>query len=271
LFDEERTIVNTAATKNVDGRSAVERRRITRSWLGKVHRFVVGGNPVAKQNAERFVDQLTRRRPDAERYDVLIIGSGTVGEGSERIYREPRFRIFGVDIYVSSTVTILADAHDLPFADGSIDAVWIQAVLEHVVDPERCVSEIHRVLSPGGVVYSETPFMQQVHEGPYDFLRFSHSGHRWLFRRFEELNSGAINGPATALVWSIRYFVLALSGSKVLARVCFAALGWLRAFDHMVSDDRKILGASGFFFLGEKSESTITLRHIVSYFRGQPG
>jgi len=56
------------------------------------------------------------------------------------------------------------------------DAVWIQAVLEHVLDPVRVVAEIHRVLRPGGLVYSEIPFMQEVHEGAYDFTRFRLSG-----------------------------------------------------------------------------------------------
>jgi ubiquinone/menaquinone biosynthesis C-methylase UbiE len=67
----------------------------------------------------------------------------------------------------------VADGHQLPIADGSVDGVWIQAVLEHVLDPSIVVQEIHRVLTPGGVVYAETPFMQPVHEGAYDFTRFS--------------------------------------------------------------------------------------------------
>src|SRR5207237_664581 len=31
------------------------------------------------------------------------------------------------------------------------------------------------------LVLGDTPFMQQVHEGAYDFTRFALSGHRWLF------------------------------------------------------------------------------------------
>ena len=43
-----------------------------------------------------------------------------------------------------------------------------------------------------GVVYAETPFLQAVHEGPWDFTRFTESGHRWLFRAFERLDSGVV-------------------------------------------------------------------------------
>jgi ubiquinone/menaquinone biosynthesis C-methylase UbiE len=32
--------------------------------------------------------------------------------------------------------------------------VWIQAVLEHVLDPPIVVAEIYRVLRPGGLVYA---------------------------------------------------------------------------------------------------------------------
>jgi uncharacterized protein YbaR (Trm112 family) len=270
LFDEQESIVDTAALMSGNGRSAVGRKRPTPSWLNTLRRLATGGNPVADLNARRLIHYLKGWRPAAQRYDVLIIGSGSVGEGSNKIYDEPRFQIAGVDIYVSPTVTILADAHALPFADCSFHAVWIQAVLEHVLEPKQCVSEIHRVLMLGGAVYSEVPFMQQVHEGPYDFTRFSHSGHRWLFRRFDELHSGPTNGPGTTMTWSIRYLVLALSGSKWVARVCYAAFGWLRLLDHAMSDNRKILGASGFFFLGIKTETSITRRAIVSYFGGLP-
>ena len=64
----------------------------------------------------------------------------------------------------------------MPFKE--IDLVIIQAVLEHVMYPNKVVSEIYRVLKNDGLIYSETPFMQQVHEGPYDFSRFTESGHR---------------------------------------------------------------------------------------------
>ncbi|MCA9540661.1 MAG: class I SAM-dependent methyltransferase [Myxococcales bacterium] len=41
-------------------------------------------------------------------------------------------------------------ATDLPFADGSFDAVYSFKVLAHVEGIERAMSEVHRVLRPGG-------------------------------------------------------------------------------------------------------------------------
>lgn len=45
-----------------------------------------------------------------------------------------------------------ASATELPFEDSTFDAVWTVWVLEHVPDCERALTEIRRVLKPGGIV-----------------------------------------------------------------------------------------------------------------------
>lgn len=45
---------------------------------------------------------------------------------------------------------IWADALALPFADGEFDAVTISFGLRNIVDPATALSEMHRVLKPGG-------------------------------------------------------------------------------------------------------------------------
>jgi SAM-dependent methyltransferase len=45
----------------------------------------------------------------------------------------------------------------LPFADGSFDLVWASEVIEHVADTARWLSELRRVLAPGGRVLLTTP------------------------------------------------------------------------------------------------------------------
>jgi len=49
------------------------------------------------------------------------------------------------------------DAAELPFRDGSVDAVALLDVLEHVADPDAVLAEVHRVLQPGGVVVISVP------------------------------------------------------------------------------------------------------------------
>ena len=49
------------------------------------------------------------------------------------------------------------DALDLPFSDGEFDRVVASEVLEHIPDDDRAVSELVRVLRPGGTIAVTVP------------------------------------------------------------------------------------------------------------------
>lgn len=49
---------------------------------------------------------------------------------------------------------LAGDARRLPFRDDTFDIVSSEALLEHVQEPDRAIAEFHRVVKPGGVVYS---------------------------------------------------------------------------------------------------------------------
>ncbi len=138
---------------------------------------------------------------------VLVIGSRVPGSGMDVLADYPEIQLIESDVELGPRPAVILDAHDIPFEDDTFDGVIAQAVLEHVADPQRCVAEIERVLKPHGLIYAETPFMQQVHEGAYDFTRFTYLGHRRLWRDFEEIDSGIACGPGMALAWSWRYFL----------------------------------------------------------------
>jgi len=59
------------------------------------------------------------------------------------------FRYVGVD-FASDGADFLADAHALPFASASFDLVFSYAVLEHLHSPWIALSEVRRILRPGG-------------------------------------------------------------------------------------------------------------------------
>ena len=129
------------------------------------------------------------------------------------------------------------------------------------------------MLKDRGLVYAETPFMQQVHMGPYDFTRFTHSGHRRMFRNFAEIASGPVSGPGSALAWSYQYFLMSFSARKPwrgFARA-FASLTsfYLKYLDYYLIDrPGAVDAASGFFFSGRKQESILADRELVNYYRG---
>jgi SAM-dependent methyltransferase len=204
---------------------------------------------------------------------VLVIGGGILGKGMQHLAGNPAIELVDSDVALGPRTALVCDGHDLPFADGSFDGVISQAVLEHVLDPVRCVAELHRVLKPGGLVLGETPFMQQVHMGPFDFTRFTHLGHRRLFRHFEEIESGASCGPGMALAWAWQYFLLSFAVrplSRALLRGVAALTSfWLKYLDYLLIDRPGALdAASGVYFIGRRSEQPLSDRALVRGYRG---
>lgn len=220
-------------------------------------------NRVAARNIELLLSILPGPSPL-----VLVIGGGTIGNGVEAIYADRRIRVVAFDIYGSPMTQFIADAHQIPLASESVDAVLIQAVLEHVLEPSQVVREIHRVLRRGGLVYAETPFLQQVHAGPYDFVRYTSSGHRYLFRAFEEIAAGPVAGPGTQLLWSIDHITRGLLRSELIGKLARGLLFWLRYLDRLVPTAFASDGASAHYFLGRRADRELTPREIVSYYRG---
>src|SRR3990172_708019 len=47
---------------------------------------------------------------------------------------------------------IVGDIHNLTLKSESADGVLCMSVLEHISNPHKAVSEIHRVLRPGGIL-----------------------------------------------------------------------------------------------------------------------
>jgi SAM-dependent methyltransferase len=231
-----------------------------------VSRMIFGYNHVAEAKVGQILaDVKTLGRPAR----LLVIGGGEVGSGVQAMYDDPDVQVIGTDIYHSPNVTLIADGHRLPFADQSVDGVWIQAVLEHVLDPQQVVAEIHRVLRPDGLVFADTPFMQQVHEGAYDFTRFSLSGHRWLFRHFALIDAGTSGGAGLATLWSMRYLARAMTGSGPLGTLMQLAFCWLRLIDRWADPRDAADAASAVYFYGRRSPTPISPKDIVAFYAEQ--
>jgi SAM-dependent methyltransferase len=233
-----------------------------RRWA---RRITTPHNRVAAKAAARMAAELRRV---GGRPRLLVIGGATVGNGAESLYQDPGLDLVAFDLRPTPFTQFVADGHAIPLADGSVAGVWIQAVLEHVLDPAAVVAEIHRVLAEGGVVYAETPFLQAVHEGAHDFTRFTESGHRWLFRRFAALDRGVVAGPGIALAWAIDRAVRGLFRSELAGRLAWLAMFWVRWLDRWIPAPYAIDSASCVFFLGRKSDRAMAPAEIVGDYRG---
>ena len=215
---------------------------------------LTGFNYAAKKNYTLMSKKLLEKSDNPL---ILVIGGGVIGEGMDQLLSNKNITFINTDVSLTAHSQVICDAHDLPFRDETFDGVIIQAVLEHVVDPYRCVEEIHRVLTEEGIVYAETPFMQQVHGGAYDFTRFTWLGHRRLFRRFEEIQSGACCGPGMALADSWSYFLRSFTQNKTILMLlrafsAYTSFFW-KYFDHYLKRKPNTIDASsGNYFMGVK-------------------
>jgi SAM-dependent methyltransferase len=263
LVDFESSVLDADRLRAEGGASDVRRSR----FAGPLRRLLHPTNTTAEVNVTRMVRELRADNP-GRRPRVLVVGGGTVGDGLQSLYAGRDVDVISFDIYASAAVQFVGDAHSIPLAEGSVDGVVVQAVLEHVLEPARVAAEIHRVLRPGGIVYADTPFLQQVHEGPYDFTRFTDSGHRFLFRGFERIDSGPVAGAGTALRWSVDHFVRALTRSVALGRVVSLCFFWLSHLDRYLDPRHSLDAASSVFFLGRKTDRPISGADIIDYYQG---
>jgi SAM-dependent methyltransferase/ribosomal protein S27AE len=266
----EQSVLNEESLVQTDGSSPVRRQKQA-GWLRIAARkflgMLQGGNRIAETNCRRFLEELQKT---SDRPIVLNVGGASVGSGAAALHESRgEVRLVCFDVYASPETDFIADAHHIPLADASVDGVWIQAVLEHVLEPERVVAEIHRVLKPGGIVYAEIPFMQTVHEGAYDFTRFTGTGIRWLFRWFDQLDSGVVLGPGSALLWSITASLSGLLRSRALGRL-FGTIFffWVRFLDHCTPKPFAIDAACGLYFFGRKSPTPISPKEAIRAFQG---
>ncbi len=104
---------------------------------------------------------------------------------------------------VEETTYPEVDLQDLPFPDGSFDAVISDQVLEHLADPRRAVHEGYRVLRPGGVAVHTTCFLNPLHLSPRDYYRFSPDGLRALCPSGSEVIRCHAWGNRIALVMTL--------------------------------------------------------------------
>src|SRR5687767_15064349 len=96
-------------------------------------------------------------------------------------------RRIAVDLNPGAGVQLRADAHMLPFLDGSFDVVLCTEVLEHLPEPQRAIDEMYRVLQPGGQLLLTTRFLFPIHDAPHDYFRYTKYGLRYLLRRFDQV------------------------------------------------------------------------------------
>ena len=135
-------------------------------------------------------------------------------------------------------LALQGDALALPFADGSFDRIIAAEVLEHIPDDAGAVSELARVLAPGGRIAVSVPtrFPEQVNWLLDSDYHDTPGGHVRIYRQRElEQRLAAVglilrgSGHAHALhspYWWIRCAGGVNNADRMLARTYHELLVW---------------------------------------------
>lgn len=69
----------------------------------------------------------------------------------------------------------------IPVEDGRFDYIVFNQTIEHLREPAKALSELFRVLAPGGRMICTAPLFYEEHEQPFDFFRYTQFAHKHLF------------------------------------------------------------------------------------------
>ncbi len=68
----------------------------------------------------------------------------------------------------SPLAKVKMDVHAIPFADNSFDVTFCNHVMEHVDDDIKAMSELYRILKPGGWGIIQVPFFPPIPDETYE-------------------------------------------------------------------------------------------------------
>jgi SAM-dependent methyltransferase len=165
------------------------------------------------------VDHVSNQVDDAvlDWLECLPGYSLNVGAGATR-RRPPRCVELEHSVFVNTSV--VGDAHELPFADDTFDAVVSYNTFEHLAEPAAAAKEIYRVLKPGGSLRLQTAFLQPLHEEPAHFYNATEYGLRRWFSDFDIIDCfvAPATSPSKMLAWlshHVLYYVSQTEGPEV--------------------------------------------------------
>lgn len=96
----------------------------------------------------------------------------------------PDKQYFGCDLRKGTGVDLVLDLHNINVPDETVGTVLIIDTLEHVEFCRRAMSEVYRILKPGGITLITSVMNFPIHDYPKDYWRFTPEGFSSLLKEF---------------------------------------------------------------------------------------
>lgn len=129
------------------------------------------------------------RRPIVEAWlremrgsDLVVLDVGGRIQPYRTLIEQRTRHYIAVDLQMAGLVTVVATAEQLPLMEGSADLILCNDMLQYVPDPVAAVSEMFRILRPGGRLILSTRGSYPEHHDEY--WRFLPHSLRHLTRLF---------------------------------------------------------------------------------------
>lgn len=187
-----------------------ERGRLAQAWR-RLNTRTVGTHRywwIGLQNAAFYGDMAPLIAGHA-RGRTLDVGAGRLAWRSLLMHHVASYYSGDATKEHTDLDVVLDVTHGLPFADGAFDTVFCCSVLEHTAEPWDALSEIHRVLVPGGIAIVSLPFVLHLHDEPHDYYRFTRYGIEHLAARAGlDVSQMVVNGGLFHLFLNLPSVVL---------------------------------------------------------------
>jgi|SRR3989344_1589194 len=182
---------------------------------------------------------------------VLDAGSGEIRRYKD-FFKFDKY--LTLDIRPNGGADIIGSVENIPLENGSIDSIISTQVLEHVKNPAKAVREFYRILKSGGYCLITAPQLNELHEEPHDYFRFTKYGLEEIFENsgFKIILMEKRGGFWTANAqMKIRYIIdlFNLNRHVVLAKIFnpFFLIGgclsiWVDKLDKSKANEKHALG-----------------------------
>lgn len=232
---------------------------VSKSYVSILNKNGIDSYKIAQMDSLRFAI-FSKTKKICDKYlDGVVLEIGAGGNYLKEDFKSKYTDWLSLDYDLrSDSIDLRGDGQQLPFKNEMFDTIISIDVLEHVPNPEKFVSEMFRVIKPGGKVILSTPFFFYLHEEPFDFFRFSKYGLKTIFERngFSVIDVIPTAGVISIFGLLISVFITrTFRFSKVLLNIVlkinrFFQLKLLLPIDNRLDKNKKF--AQGHFIIAYK-------------------